>query len=231
MNAIARTPQGKERRGCGPTVRFRVRSAEGIGLPWRTVARASDFGVAHDMLCAWPAPAGPEILRVEFRSDAPAPAWAGDWWMEPGAPLRRLAPARWDGSDEALTWTAQRAWVDAWERCPNALWMLRALPRSIPRNALVRALCTIVRTVLGQRDVQSSASRRAIETAEAWADGRATPLQVCEAANDALLESCLEPDRCRSSLALAAGSAAGVAYDDDHFPRRAVQAVFLSPTT
>ena len=87
------------------------------------------------------------------------------------------------------------AWLDglpagttpqqAWDTCPRADWMLwYAEATGVHRVTLTRCSCACARTALRFVPAGEDRLRIAIETAEAWCDGRATEEEVA-AAGDA----------------------------------------------
>lgn len=151
-------------------LRFSVRSLEGRGCPWAPGPHVATVEVARDELQAWRAPAGPELVRVVAGDDAPndAPAVTGDWFVAPDCPVPvRLPRPHWTYNSEALAWASERAWVDAWENCPEPTWMLAAVT-SMPRTMLVAATAAIVRAPIEDLYTPNTGPRFALAEVDRW---------------------------------------------------------------
>jgi hypothetical protein len=74
-----------------------------------------------------------------------------------------------------------------WQQCSKGKWLLlyAAHDPSVSRQQLVKAACACARLVLHLVPVDELKPRIAIETAEAWANGKATLEEVRSAANAA----------------------------------------------
>jgi flagellar biosynthesis/type III secretory pathway protein FliH len=85
---------------------------------------------------------------------------------------------------EARSWlTTQTDPHVAWETCERPDWMIWfARRRSVERKVLVRIACDCARTALRFVPEGEDRPRRAIEAAEAWAEGRAAVQEVRDAA-------------------------------------------------
>jgi hypothetical protein len=83
---------------------------------------------------------------------------------------------------EARDWVAARGALtpeQLWAQCERADWLLWYAARvGVDRRAIVRAACACARTVLHLVPEGEERPLSAIETAEAWCDGRATTEQV-----------------------------------------------------
>jgi hypothetical protein len=106
---------------------------------------------------------------------------------------------------EARMWAADRTAQQAWDECERADWLLWWLAKSgLARQQLVRLTCACARTALPYATAGELRPLAAIETAEAWCDGRATIEQVRDAADAA-------KDAAAAAYATAAAAAAEVA--------------------
>ncbi len=146
----------------------------------------ADADVARDEILNLPPPPEPLVLRVTATGgDAAERARVqGDWLCDAtlGEPRRLLVPA-WAYDKDATAWAKARPWLEAWETCPDARWMLHAaVTVGVDRRLVVRATCACARTVLDRVPAGEERPRRAIETAEAWTRGKATVDQVQQAA-------------------------------------------------
>ena len=108
---------------------------------------------------------------------------------------------------DARAWLAtQPDVVTAWAACERPAWMLWiAVRRGVDRRTIVRIACVCARTSLRFVPAGEDRPLRAIEAAEAWADGRATIQEVRSAAADAAV----------AAAAAAAAVAAYAAYAAD----------------
>lgn len=155
---------------------FSVRSLAGPDAPWSVVERVASVGVGRDLLRAWPPPFGEPCL-VRVRALGGRPGWGralvGDWFHTPAHPaLRRVPAPGWDFNPGARRWSAPRAWVDAWEDCPNGAWMLTAVAPVVPARSLVRTALGFVRPCV---DVTTYEVGRALEALDAWTRGQNPP--------------------------------------------------------
>ena len=166
-----------------------ARPVEATGAPFapRSVVY-HDVSVALDEILSLTGNVEPVVLRVSVSGGTAEDraSVGGDWLCadhEPPAPLPKPA---WDWSDEARVWCSGREWIDAWELCDRAEWMMHAVGgKSLDAAIYVQAACACARTSLafvptggGYSYVYSrehlSAPRAAIEAAESWARGRAS---------------------------------------------------------
>ena len=145
-----------------------------------------DAGVALDELASLE-PREPTVLRVTRGVGRPRGGpWTdvvGDWLCESGEAPRRLPRPRWGYDENARAWCSGREWLEAWELCENARWMLHAAATvGVDRRLVVLAACDCARTSLRHVPAGEARPLRAIETAEAWARGEATAEQARTAA-------------------------------------------------
>ncbi len=197
----------------------------------------ADAGVALDEILSLPPPAEPLVLRVTATGGRKAgrARVEGDWLCDatPGEPRRIPAPA-WTHSREAAAWVKKRPWLEAWETCENALWMLHAAVRVVvDRRLVVRAACACARTVLDRIPAVEERPRRAIEAAEAWTRGEATVVQVQQAAYSAAYSaSAPASDTYSYSAAAASASAAAdavyISYASDAATYTAAAAAYYA---
>ncbi len=146
----------------------------------------ADADVALDELLSLSAPPEPLVLRVTATGGnaVERARVEGDWLCDAmfDAPRRIPAPV-WSYTGEASAWTKRRPWLEAWETCPDARWMLHAAASvGVDRRLVVRAACACARTALDRIPTWEERPRRAIETAEAWTRGEATLDAVQQAA-------------------------------------------------
>ena len=192
------------RRSSSPAV-FSAREVVAAGEAFRPWGREfHDPGVALDELTSLE-PREPTVLRVAVGAGRPRSGpWssvAGDWLFEPGKAPRRLPRPSWSYSTEARGWSSAREWLEAWEVCDDARWMLHAAASvAVDRRIVVLAACACARTALRHVPEDEARPLRAIETAEAWARGEATAVQARAASLDA------------NDAAAAAYAAANAAY-------------------
>ncbi len=149
----------------------------------------ADADVARDEILSLPPPPEPLVLRVTAAGGRKAERTRveGDWLCDAtlDAPRRLPAPA-WLYDPEAKAWAKKRPWLEAWETCEDARWMLSAaVTEGVDRRLVVRAACACARTVLDRVPAGEERPRRALETAEAWTRGEATLDQVEQTASAA----------------------------------------------
>ena len=189
----------------GSAAAFSAREVIAAGELFRPWDREfHDPGVALDELTSLE-PREPTVLRVAVGAGRPRSGpWssvAGDWLFEPGKAPRRLPRPSWSYSTEARGWSSAREWLEAWEVCDDARWMLHAAASvAVDRRIVVLAACACARTALRHVPEDEARPLRAIETAEAWARGEATAVQARAASLDA------------NDAAAAAYAAANAAY-------------------
>ena len=90
---------------------------------------------------------------------------------------------------EAVKWVGRKSLKTAWAKCRRADWMLWYAARTCDRKLVVLAACACVRTALKYVAVGELRPLKAIETAEAWARGKAPIKQVRDAARSAAYAS------------------------------------------
>ena len=167
----------------GSAAVFSAREVVAAGEAFRPWGREfHDPGVALDELTSLE-PREPTVLRVAVGAGRPRSGpWArvvGDWLLEPGEAPRRLPRPSWEYDAEARGWSTAREWPEAWEPCEDARWMLHAAASvGVDRRLVVLAACACARTSLRYVPEGEARPLRAIETAEAWARGKATAGQV-----------------------------------------------------
>ena len=136
-----------------------------------------DPGVALDEISSMTGNVEPVVLRVhasggdrDDREDL-----AGDWLCADGARPRRVPQPAWDYDADARAFCRSRPWLEAWEQCQDARWMLRAAGSAgVDVRALVMASCACARLVVDRVPARDARPVRAIEAAEAWAAGEGT---------------------------------------------------------
>lgn len=69
------------------------------------------------------------------------------WFSSRGRPIELPVP-RWGYSSESLAWAAARSWPEAWESCPEPLWMLHAAARFVPAGRLAAAVVALLEPAL-----------------------------------------------------------------------------------
>ena len=86
-------------------------------------------------------------------------------------------------SSEAMNWAGDRTAQQAWDDCERADWLMWWLAKAAgtEHKQLVRIACACARTALPYVQAGELRPLRAIETAEAWCDGRATIAEVRKA--------------------------------------------------
>jgi len=134
---------------------------------------------------------------------------------ETTSPVRRRLQSI-GACDEALEWLADRDLSAMWQECERADWLLwLAATINIDRRLVVRAACRCAREALPifeDRRPGDGRPRKAIETAEAWCDGRATLDEVRSAARAASRSSfAARSTYAVADAAVAAACAAAVA--------------------
>ncbi len=149
----------------------------------------ADADVALDEILSLPPPPEPLVLRVTATGGdaAERELVEGDWLCDgTRAEPRRIPAPVWTYSEDATAWAKARPWLEAWETCEDARWMLHAAAKvGVDRRLVVRAACACARTVLDRIPVGEERPRRAIEAAEAWTRGEATADAVQQGSDDA----------------------------------------------
>ena len=93
-----------------------------------------------------------------------------------------------DACQKAIDWasTQKGSFQKSWDKCPRADWLLWLLGRSkSDRKKIVLASCKIARTVLKYVPDGEERPLVAIQTTEAWVEGKATLEEVKESAHAA----------------------------------------------
>jgi hypothetical protein len=117
--------------------------------------------------------------------------------------------------EEACQWAGERTAQQAWDECDRADWLLWwAAHAKIARKTFVRIACACARTALPYVQFDELRPLKAIETAEAWCDGKATIEEVRAAAY--------------AAHAAAHGGAAAAAYDAAHGGAAAYAAAYAA---
>lgn len=153
----------------------------------------------------------PVLLRLEVHGRPPT---SPDWLCDPGKPPAAIPRPRWSFSVDSLEWSSTRRWIDAWELCVRADWMVHAAAScGVPTAACVLAVCGLVRASSAD---PGDAARAALGAASAWASGAGSAAAAGSAAPAA--ESYAMECRARGydALAAAASAAASVARAASH---------------
>lgn len=125
---------------------------------------------------------------------------------------------------DAIKWSKGKSLEEAWRECPRGDWLLwLAAGLRINQKLLVSAACACARTALRNVPEGEDRPRIAIETAEAWTRGEATPSEVQSAAANAALGVAYDADvsvsvyaaRAASDAAYFAARAAYITSADD----------------
>ncbi len=167
-------------------IRLSARAVVASGVAFRDDATTyADADVARDEIRALPPPPEPLVLRVWARggTDRERARVEGDWLCDPKRKEpRRIPIARWDHSPAAVAWSDGRPWLEAWEGCEDARWMVHAATAAgLPRKAIARAHCPCLREVMPLVPQDETRPLQAIETVEAWALGEATSRDLDDA--------------------------------------------------
>lgn len=123
--------------------------------------------------------------------------------------------------EDAVTFASQYPTIgEAWDACERGDWMLWLAAKAglCTREQLVLAACACARLALVHVPGGEDRPRIAIETAEAWADGRAAIDEVRAAADAAYAAAAYADDAAAYAAADAAAYAAyaaAAAYADD----------------
>ncbi len=138
----------------------------------------SDASVAYDEIQGLPTPIEPLVLRVQARGGTAQERnlVSGDWFCDTdGSVPTRLPKPEWRQSRAAREWTTSRGWLEAWETCDIAEWMLHAATLAdVDDSKLVLAASDCARRVLDLIPQADARPARAIKAAEAWALERNT---------------------------------------------------------
>ncbi len=143
----------------------------------------SDASVAYDEIRALPPPTEPLVLRVttwggsKLARERATSLVGGDWLCDASLPEpRRIPGPSWWYEDKAALWSQPRTWLEAWETCQDARWLLHAAAEAgVDPRRVVRAAVACARLTLGLVPAGEDAPRRAVEVAEAWAHRKVVP--------------------------------------------------------
>ena len=128
---------------------------------------------------------------------------------------------------EGIAWLDDRELSQAWQECPRADWMIWYVAPLIARQDLVILACSCARTALKFIPDGEKRPLAAIETAEKWANGKATIKEVQDAADavDAPVDAVYtDVEAAAAAAANAAAAAAAAIYAAD----AAVYAVYAA---
>ena len=148
------------------------RSGGRFVMPHDALVRCSRAMPAYDEAQADP---GSRRRRAACSSLFFAIASAGDWLCDGGAPPERLRKPRWFYSRESAAWSGEREWLEAWETCADAAWMIRAaaMVADDGRPVISAALACVADA--GQRfgghRVILSAIQSTLSSIREWCDG------------------------------------------------------------
>ena len=149
----------------------------------------SDPDVALDEIVALRPQGEPVVLRVEAQGGTVSERLKvdGDWLcLADGSEPRSIPEARWSYNRAASQWAHRLAWLDAWERCEDARWMLHAAAAArVDRRLIVLAQCACARTVLRIVPDREKRPLLVIAATEAWARDRTTMDHVRVATREA----------------------------------------------
>jgi len=107
----------------------------------------------------------------------------------------------------ARQWAGERTAEQAWDQCERADWLLWwAALAGAEKKDLVRIACQIARTALPCLKKSELRPLKAIETAEAWCEGKATPEDVRAAAASAASAAAYAADYAAYAAAYAAAA-------------------------
>ncbi len=162
-----------------------ARLVDQFGGPFSTFDRTfRDGKSALSEIVSFAKPDHPTVLRVavegDHKNDKTAYFIQGDWLFDPDlAEPMPVDPPKWSYDEESLEWSSDKAWLEAWERCTHAPWMLYAAARiTVDPRLVVEAACTCARSSIDFVLSQSSLPREALQIAESWVTRQATDEQV-----------------------------------------------------
>lgn len=164
----------------------------------------SDAGVAIDELMSLRAAQEPLVLRVNAVGGTRAQREMvggdrSDWLCDSdGSEPMRLPRPRWDfGGTAALVWSSGREWIDAWESCHLAEWLLTGASRGGMagpigyRRAVVLGACACADLLLvelpGEYHLRSPLVA-CVEEARRWCAGRAARHPVLAAGWEVVMQ-------------------------------------------
>ena len=167
----------------------------------------SDPDVALDEISALRPHGEPVVLRVDVVGGTmkQRAELKGDWLCDVrGQAPARLPVPRWAHSAESAEFSRRRSWLDAWELCGDARWMLdAAADEGVDLKLVVLAACACARTSLHLIPSAESRPVKAIDVAESWARGTASPAALRAArasASQANGDSSAMPIRARAAV-------------------------------
>ena len=135
----------------------------------------ADAGVAFDEISSLRPHAEPMVLRVTATGGKATErgSVAGDWLCEAdGSAPRRVSRPLWGYNTISEAWSRVLTWLDAWERCEDASWMLHAAVRARVDHRLVAAgVCACARTALYLAPEGEMRPALAVLAADRWAHG------------------------------------------------------------
>ncbi len=160
-----------------------ARSLIATGLPFAPREGSfSDEDVALDEILSLPTPPDPLVLRVEAEGGTPAERGKvhGDWFFDTdGKPTRRVPKPRWQYRGGASTFSEGRTWLDAWEECSRADWLLFEAARAgVDLKSIVLAACDLCLDVFRAVSLEEAAPLDMVETAQKWARGKVSIQEV-----------------------------------------------------
>ena len=182
-----------------------------------TGMRFYDAGVALDEIASLTGNIEPVVLRVRASggSKGDRAAVSGDWLCSDHLPPARVPPADWRFSELAGAWAEGRPWLDAWEGCDNAEWMLVAAAESgVEPRSIIRAACACVRSAMHLVPPGEMRPLKAVEAAESFDADAASDAQRngLAAAHEGAVEAVHARDPSVDGVpAVAAMSAASIA--------------------
>lgn len=134
-----------------------------------------DPDVALDEISAFRAAQEPVVLRVRASGGAERERArvARDWLCEPGEEPREISDLlrHWGRSPESEEWSRGRRWIDAWELCENADWLVYAAGSvGADRSLVIGAAARCLRlSASGPGGIDDTAWRSALAASEAVA--------------------------------------------------------------
>ena len=204
---------------------FSARAVVAVGEPFAPCDEPlHDVDVALDWISDHRPTGEPLVLRVTSDRE-PGPEFGrvvGDWLcLADGSAPRRIPWPSWRFDDESARWSSGHSWLDAWETCENARWMLwEAALVGTDGRSVVRAACDCARTALPLVRPGETRPLRAIEAAESWCVAASSSSSRTEAAanaaapgaSEAAIDSRTHSSGRDSPSSSAAHAAACVAY-------------------
>lgn len=155
-----------------PSARYRLQHRHAEGGHWTEVASAaSPEGLDEEVaagISGWVVEAHPGDLVEAVRPDGTA---GGLYGVNALGGLRPLPPVSlgWSDDPAGWTWARTRTWPTAWEKCPEAGWMLTAARTTLPRADVVRAAVACARAALSTvRAPELPEAEAALSAVQAW---------------------------------------------------------------